>query len=116
MVLLMTCQALIREALSNHIPFQAGHALHAGRLKEAEAVINRSLGIRRTMFGAAHPDVASCLHNLGLLLKRRNEFDKAESVYRECIEIRYDAAALHLCGRCGVIWPGGNCVVLPLHW
>lgn len=62
--------------------------LPAGRFKEAEAVINRSLGIRRAMFGAAHPDVASCLHNLGLLLKRRNEFDKAESVYRECIEIR----------------------------
>ena len=99
MVLLMACQALTREA-SSHIPYKAGHALHAGRLKEAEAVINRSLGIRRTMFGAAHPDVASCLHNLGLLLKRRNEFDKAESVYRECIEIRCDSAALHMCGRC----------------
>ena len=83
------------------MPYKAGHASHAGRLKEAEAVINRSLGIRRTMFGAAHPDVASCLHNLGLLLKRRNEFDKAESVYRECIEIRSDTAALHMCRRCG---------------
>ncbi len=67
-----------------------GHATllyETSRLAEAEPMMRRALALTETLFGAAHPNVASCLTNLALLLKATSRLAEAELLQRQALVI-----------------------------
>ncbi len=59
-----------------------------GLWAEAEGLLQQSLTTRRQELGTEHPEVAESLHNLGALAYMKGDYKKAESNFRESLEIR----------------------------
>ena len=59
-----------------------------GRYSEAEPLYVRSLSIRETQLGAAHPDVATSLNNLAALYRSQGRYSEAEPLYVRSLSIR----------------------------
>jgi serine/threonine-protein kinase len=54
---------------------------------EAEPLLREALAMRRTIYGAAHPDIAEVLTELGAVLHRTSRLTEAELVLREALEM-----------------------------
>lgn len=77
--------------VDDHIVVQgfALDLLKAGRVSEAEAMLQRAVSIGERRVGADHPDVADTLYYLGDLLHRRHrDYLGAEPLYRRALVIR----------------------------
>ena len=57
------------------------------RLAEAEPLMRRALAIDEKSFGPDHPDVATDLNNLALLLQATNRLAEAEPLMRRALAI-----------------------------
>jgi CHAT domain-containing protein/tetratricopeptide (TPR) repeat protein len=57
----------------------------SGRFEEARAACERQLDIRRRILGSDHPEIATSLNDLGVLLKMQGKFDAAEPLLREAL-------------------------------
>jgi serine/threonine-protein kinase len=68
----------------------AGILEKTGRPEEARRLYERALVIRRSYWGADHPEVATTLNNFGLFLLSRREYPGAELLLREGVAIRRD--------------------------
>ena len=51
-------------------------------------LVERSLALRRQIYGEEHPDVAESLEALGLLAQVRGELDRAEALHRQALAMR----------------------------
>jgi serine/threonine-protein kinase len=51
-------------------------------------LIERSLTLRRRIYGAEHPDVAESLDALGILAQVRGDLDRAEALHRQALAMR----------------------------
>jgi serine/threonine-protein kinase len=60
-----------------------GIAQNLGRLDQAETLLTRALELRRTAFGADHPDVARSMVASGQLASARGKYDDAEKEIRD---------------------------------
>jgi serine/threonine protein kinase/tetratricopeptide (TPR) repeat protein len=58
------------------------------RYQEAETLFRSALDLRKQVFGEQHPQVASSLNNLALLMFDIGDYESAESLQRECLEMR----------------------------
>ena len=58
--------------------FEAAQNQQAGEYDQAETLYQRSLALLETKLGKDHLDVATCLHNLGVLYQDQAEYGKAE--------------------------------------
>ncbi len=82
------------------------------RYQSAEKYLTRALEIQRTLFGPRHPRVTTTISNLASLAIVRGDSDRAESLYREVIDIRQDAKPINFHGlviamnNLGVIYQG----------
>ncbi|MBR9988387.1 MAG: serine/threonine protein kinase [Gemmatimonadetes bacterium] len=54
----------------------------------AVTAAERSLRIRRDLYGNVHPDVAASTYDLALALFNRGDYERSESHYREALRIR----------------------------
>ncbi len=69
---------------SEHI----GEALYQlGDYGGAEAALEQSLAIRKSILGEEHPGVASCLRNLAALYEDKGDYKEAETSYRHALTI-----------------------------
>lgn len=68
--------------------------LHAH--KKAITSFKMSLGLRKTLLGTEHPDVACLLYNIGVLQMEQNLLDDASSSFEGALRIRSVAAAEQL--------------------
>ncbi|MFZ4575075.1 MAG: tetratricopeptide repeat protein [Phycisphaerales bacterium] len=59
-----------------------------GRYVEAESNLRQSLKLRREALPPGHPDIATGLNNLALLLEGHGNLDEAEALYVESLAIR----------------------------
>lgn len=59
-----------------------------GLYEEAEPFLERSLTMRRSLYGDEHPTVAASLFDLGELRVWQGRLDVAEDLHREALEIR----------------------------
>ena len=55
---------------------------------DGEPLCRRALKIHEAHLGADHPDVATSLNNLAILLKAQGKYDEAEPLYRRALTIR----------------------------
>lgn len=62
--------------------------LNLGRFDEAQPLLERSLDVRREMFGERHADVAQSMDHLALLHERRGEYEEAERLNRTALSLR----------------------------
>ncbi|MGB3862275.1 MAG: serine/threonine-protein kinase, partial [Candidatus Aminicenantaceae bacterium] len=62
--------------------------LRLGHYKEAEDMLHSALIVARKAYPPDHPELASPLTSLAVLLHERGSFDEAESMYREALDIR----------------------------
>lgn len=76
---------------------------------EAEAFLERSLGIQERVYGAVHPRVASALNELAGIALQRDRPDDADGLYARMLEIyrsvhgeRHHLVALALANRASV--------------
>lgn len=58
------------------------------RPREARPLFERALGLRETMYGAAHADVAASLHDLGVIARTMDDHPAAESLLTRAVDIR----------------------------
>ena len=65
----------------------AGPLLELGKFAEAESLRRRSLAIFEQGLGPDHPNVASALNNLAMLLRVTNRLVEAEPLYRRALAI-----------------------------
>jgi eukaryotic-like serine/threonine-protein kinase len=61
--------------------------LSLARYADAKLNLQKSLEIRRVALPARHPDIASSMNNLAMLLLDQNQLDEAEPLFREALEI-----------------------------
>jgi len=66
--------------------------LNLGRFDEAQSLLERSLDMRRRIFGERHTDVAHSMDHLALLYEKTGEYEKAERLNRQALSLR---RALH---------------------
>ncbi|MBM4048621.1 MAG: tetratricopeptide repeat protein, partial [Planctomycetes bacterium] len=67
---------------------QLGNFLYARALhREAEPLMRQALAIDELSFGPRHPNVASALNNLALLLKATNRLGEAEPLMRRALAV-----------------------------
>jgi CHAT domain-containing protein/Tfp pilus assembly protein PilF len=59
----------------------------AGRLPEAEAALNRAIAAGRAISGEDHPNVASGMGNLAVVLEHQSRFAEAETFYKRALAI-----------------------------
>eukprot|EP00752_Nemacystus_decipiens_P005303 g4810.t1 len=59
-----------------------------GKYDDAKLLYERSLAIREKVLGPDHPDVASILNNVALLLKSQGNYDDAKPLYERSLAIR----------------------------
>lgn len=62
-----------------------------GNYEKAEAPLERSLAIRKKLFGNTHPKYASSLSEMAYLQQKKGNFAKAESLYKRAITIEKDS-------------------------
>ncbi len=60
----------------------------AGRYTEAERLLREALEMRRALLGARHPDVATSLDSLAVVLQDQGKLAEAERLLREALEMR----------------------------
>lgn len=66
-----------------------GAIYHAqGKYSFAEETYNKSLEIKRALFGEEHVEVAVSLQNLAAVLSARRMFDKAKPLYERALAIK----------------------------
>ncbi|XP_046855882.1 uncharacterized protein LOC124448981 [Xenia sp. Carnegie-2017] len=72
---------------------EVSHALDRQPLALAAAgdYVSRALEIRKQSLGPNHVDVAASLNNLGNVLKKTRNYDKAKEVHEKALEIRKQA-------------------------
>jgi len=58
------------------------------RYDEAEQQLRRSVALRKTIHGEAHPAVAQSYHDLARVLWKDARYDEAASLYHEALEMR----------------------------
>ncbi|MGB6865165.1 MAG: tetratricopeptide repeat protein [Candidatus Aminicenantaceae bacterium] len=92
---LETATDKIEEAFSNQpeVETEVRHTigvtyLRLGHYKEAEDMLHSALIVARKAYPPDHPELASPLTSLAVLLHERGSFDEAESMYREALDIR----------------------------
>jgi serine/threonine protein kinase/tetratricopeptide (TPR) repeat protein len=85
----------IEEAFSNQpeVETEVRHTigvtyLRLGHYDEAEDMLHSALIVARKAYPSDHPELASPLTSLAVLLHERGKFDEAESLYREALDIR----------------------------
>jgi len=61
------------------------------RYSEAERLARQSVSIVRKTLGPDHPDLASSLNNLAILMKAQGDFDAAKQLYEQSLAIRRKA-------------------------
>jgi serine/threonine protein kinase len=66
-----------------------------GRLSDARALYERSLAMRRRLFGETHADVFESLYNLARLYHDQGELPRAEELFRRAHEVRETVASYH---------------------
>lgn len=71
----------------------AERAAAAGDLAGAERLLREALALQEVELGAAHPDLANTLNNLGVLCERANNPAEAERCYRRAYAIATAAFA-----------------------
>jgi CHAT domain-containing protein/Flp pilus assembly protein TadD len=59
-----------------------------GKPKEATALLEKALALRRRLYHTDHPDLAVSLNNLGSVLEARGDYDRAEPLLREALALR----------------------------
>jgi tetratricopeptide (TPR) repeat protein len=79
-------------ALADTLLNLGGSLSDAGRLDEAERMLEEAEQIVRKRYGSRHPRVATALHHHGLVSYRRRDYGTAVELLRQATEIR--AAAL----------------------
>jgi len=62
-----------------------------GRYRQAQDSARRLVEVQRGRLGPHHPDYASALTNLALLIQTRGDLDAAEPLLREALGVRKDA-------------------------
>ena len=67
-----------------------------GKYDEAEPLYHEALAIDRKVLPDGHPDIATDLNNLALLLKAQGKYSEAEPLCRESLGIRK------------TVWPSGH--------
>jgi CHAT domain-containing protein/tetratricopeptide (TPR) repeat protein len=63
----------------------------AGKYAEARPHFRRALAIREKALGPDHPDVATSLNNLAMLLQAKGDYAGAEPLYRRTLAVREKA-------------------------
>ncbi|MCP4369974.1 MAG: tetratricopeptide repeat protein, partial [Deltaproteobacteria bacterium] len=58
-----------------------------GKYEEAEPLYKRSLEVRESALGKAHPEVATTLNNLANLYRQQGKYEEAEPFYKRSLEI-----------------------------
>ena len=79
-----------------------------GQHAEAEPLYQRALEIREKVLDAEHPDIATNLNNLALLLRDMGRYAEAEPLYQRALEIRekvLDAEHPNTATRASTTWP-----------
>lgn len=76
------CQRLNREAV---------RLWRAGKSKEALPLAQKTIEISRKVLGETHPDYASYLTMVAILLEEQGDFAQAEILYRQTLDIRKNA-------------------------
>ena len=74
---------ILLEEKENYISFQQGD------FKTAEATYKEALTALERSYGADHIEVAEVLNSMGLILKKRTDYDGAEKLYKRAIEIAH---------------------------
>ncbi len=66
--------------------------------EQAEAALERSVALRRTLHGSDSLQVAESVHNLAMLSLQRNDYAAAEARFREALALRrkHSAAPAHI--------------------
>ena len=59
-----------------------------GVYESAEPLLSGALELRRDAFGSAHPEVATSLHDLGMLRHAQGDYRAAEALHRQGLELR----------------------------
>jgi len=59
-----------------------------GIYEKAEAMLREALALRRRILGSDHPDVATSLNGLAVVLTDESKFQEAESLQREALAMR----------------------------
>lgn len=59
-----------------------------GIYSQAAPILERSLSLKRKIFGEEHPEVASSLHTLGVLYDTQGKYEEAVSLFRQSLAIR----------------------------
>jgi serine/threonine protein kinase/tetratricopeptide (TPR) repeat protein len=59
-----------------------------GQYGPAESMQRNALALRRTLWSGDHPDVASSLHALALVLRWQGKLPQAEQMHREALDMR----------------------------
>lgn len=92
---LETATEKIEEAFSNQpeVETEVRHTigvtyLRLGHYDEAEDMLKSALIVARKAYPPNHPELASPLTSLAVLLHERGKIDEAESLYREALKIR----------------------------
>ncbi|HVF62342.1 MAG TPA: serine/threonine-protein kinase [Thermoanaerobaculia bacterium] len=87
--------ALITGELADQPDLEAALAATIGRVygglglyDRAQPFLERSLALRRRLYGERHPDVAESLHALGVLHWARDDLDLAEATLRRALAMR----------------------------
>lgn len=62
--------------------------LRLGHYDQAEDMLQSALMVARDVYPSDHPELASPLTSLAVLLHERGKYDEAESFYREALQIR----------------------------
>lgn len=56
-------------------------------VQEAEALYRRAIDVRKDWLGVSHPEMASSLNGLALILKRKKSYKESERIYRMAVNI-----------------------------
>lgn len=89
-------QGLLRvSALEGHPTVQAGLLevlarvhLSFGDLSQAQALVDRAQGLRRTVQGEDHPDLAEGLNLTALVRKAQGRYREAEALHRQALDLQ----------------------------
>ncbi|MEO5367373.1 MAG: tetratricopeptide repeat protein [Magnetococcus sp. WYHC-3] len=74
----------------------AAHAHDGGDLARAEFLLRQTLAIRREVLGEQHPETATTLHNLALVLKDRQLPGSSLAFNRQALAIREQVLGRHV--------------------
>ncbi len=82
--------------LAQRLTERANRLRDHGKLKEAEALYRKALGLRKKVLGPEHADIAQSMNFLANLLEERGRHAKAELFYRESLKLRKKSSAVSI--------------------